>query len=187
MSETAINEEILAFFKTLVNAERLRMAGLLGVEALSLVQLAHRLHIPLASASNHLGMLVMLGLVQNQDGVYSLDRKALEALARRTLAGSRGAPKVDEFEGDDFDRKVIHDFSLPNGQLKALPLQEKKFLSVLRYVARVFEPGIDYPEKQVNELLKRFHADTASLRRGLVDQHFLARSAGVYRRVEMPH
>jgi hypothetical protein len=51
---------------------------------------------------------------------------------------------------------------------------------VLKYVAHVFEPGVEYPEKQVNELLKRFNEDTASLRRGLVDNGTLQREKGIY-------
>jgi hypothetical protein len=59
-------------------------------------------------------------------------------------------------------------------------MQPKKFQSVLKYVAHVFEPGVEYPEKQVNELLKRFNEDTASLRRGLVDNGTLQREKGIY-------
>ena len=36
-------------------------------------------------------------------------------------------------------------------------------------MAQVFEPGVRYNEKQVNEALKKFHPDFASLRRYLID------------------
>jgi hypothetical protein len=54
---------------------------------------------------------------------------------------------------------------------------------ILRYLLKVFEPGQRYPEKQVNELLRRFHPDTAALRRYLVDEKMLERKDGVYWRV----
>ena len=45
----------------------------------------------------------------------------------------------------------------------------------------VFEPGVAYPEKEVNQRLAILHPDVASLRRYLVDLHFMARTRGVYR------
>ena len=69
-------------------------------------------------------------------------------------------------------------FSDPDRRIKALPAQQKKLLAVLRHVARSFKPGVRYPEKQVNEILKQFSDDTATLRRLLVDFSFLARQGG---------
>jgi hypothetical protein len=53
---------------------------------------------------------------------------------------------------------------------------------VLEYLAERFQEGVEYPEPDVNELLGRFHDDYASLRRHLVDDGLLTRSAGHYRR-----
>ena len=38
------------------------------------------------------------------------------------------------------------------------------------------EPGRRYTEKQINELLTRFHTDVAALRRYLVDFKFMRRT-----------
>ena len=51
---------------------------------------------------------------------------------------------------------------------------------VLDHVARVFEPGVRYPERDVNAMLGAFFDDYAALRRYLVDEGFLARDAGTY-------
>jgi hypothetical protein len=53
---------------------------------------------------------------------------------------------------------------------------------VLGYVARRFEEGRDYEERDVNALLAELHDDTAALRRYLVDEGLLGRESGVYRR-----
>jgi len=45
-------------------------------------------------------------------------------------------------------------------------------------VVKAFEPGVRYPEKQVNQMLSRFSDDTALLRRTLVDFHFMDREGG---------
>jgi len=51
---------------------------------------------------------------------------------------------------------------------------------LLDVLAQEFEPGVRYPERVVNEILARFHPDTAALRRYLVDEEFMERDAGVY-------
>ena len=50
-------------------------------------------------------------------------------------------------------------------------------------LARFFEPGRDYAEADVNLILGRVHRDFASLRRYLVDERFLTRDHGTYRRL----
>jgi hypothetical protein len=180
MNTTIENTEILEFFKTMVDADRLRIAGLLGVETMTPVQLSQRLHIPPAKVVTHLERLETAGLVHQRDDGYQLDRKALEGLARRNMAGRRPQPKIKAFDGDDFDQKVVRDFMGPDGKFKSLPMQQKKFMSVLRYVVNAFDPGVAYTEKQVNEMLKRYHPDSASLRRGLVDTGMVTREKGIY-------
>ncbi len=180
MNEINPQEEMITFFKTLVDPNRLCIAGLLGVEALTVTQLAERVKLSPMAVLNHVERLSAAGIIGEKDGRYSLQRKHLETLARDTLAGLRLPPKMDEFDGEAYDQKVVRDFSLPDGSLKSLPAQPKKFQAVLHYVGRVLEPGVEYPEKQVNEMLKRFNEDTASLRRGLIDNGTLQREKGVY-------
>jgi hypothetical protein len=68
------------------------------------------------------------------------------------------------------------------GRLKALPVRASQRRVVLEYLAARFDEGTDYPEAEVNDLLRRFHEDYASLRRCLVDEALLMRTAGIYRR-----
>ena len=49
---------------------------------------------------------------------------------------------------------------------------------ILRYVLKDFVPGERYTEKQVNEILSRYNADYAFLRRSLIEYHMLAREGG---------
>jgi hypothetical protein len=168
--------ELLEFFKTMANADRLKIAGLLGVEPLSAVGLVDRLKIKPAAIVNHLERLSALGLVR-QDGVlYALDVAALEAMTRRVLAGSRPRVSPDDFEGEAYERKVLSDFISADGRLKSIPSQEKKLQVVLEHIAKAFKPGAHYTEKEVNGILMGFYANTAFLRRYLVDKGLLARS-----------
>lgn len=79
---------------------------------------------------------------------------------------------------DAYDRKVLKAFTDEEGRITAFPAQEKKFLVLLRHVVKVFEPGIRYSEKQVNEMLSRYSDDTALLRRSLVEYRYMARQGG---------
>jgi hypothetical protein len=170
--------ELLDFFKALANADRIRIAGLLGIDPLSVAKLADRLGMKPMAVANHLERLEALELVRSEAGIYSLNVAAIEAMSRRVLAGRRAQVKSEDFEGEAFERKVLSDFILPGGRLKSLPSQQKKLVVVLGHIAHVFEPGTRYTEKQVNEKLQLFYIDSASLRRYLVDNGFLQRSSG---------
>ena len=89
---------------------------------------------------------------------------------------------------DGYDRKVLEDYTLPDGRLKNIPAQRKKLDVILRFLARSFEPGIRYSEKEVNGILARYHQDTATLRRELVGMGLLRRSpdGAEYWLVELP-
>ena len=71
---------------------------------------------------------------------------------------------------------------MPNGRLEQMPAKRSRRLVVLDQVARTFEPGHRYPEREVNDVLRTFWPDYAALRRYLVDEGFLDRADGVYLR-----
>ncbi len=59
----------------------------------------------------------------------------------------------------------------------SIPTARGKRLVVLTHLAQEFEPGRRYSESMVNVVLGRWHPDTASLRRYLVDEGLLDREA----------
>jgi DNA-binding transcriptional ArsR family regulator len=172
------DSELLDFFKAMANADRIKIAGLLGVEPLSVAKLAERLGMKPMAVASHVERLEALELVRNEGGVYHLNVNGIEAMSRRVLAGRRPQVKPEDFEGEAFERKVLSDFILPNGRLKSIPSQQKKLVIVLQHVAQTFEPGERYTEKQVNEKLQLFYNDSASLRRYMIDNSLLQRSSG---------
>jgi hypothetical protein len=180
MENIDIQNEVLEFFKAFTNIERLKIAGLLAATALTATQAAERLRMQPKEAMNHISYLAHLGYLKSQEGVYTLDSEALKKLSRQVLEGSKPRSKAEDFEGEEFDRKVLKDFISIDGKLIAIPTQNKKRLVILRYLLQPFEPGIRYPEKQVNELLRQYFADTASLRRYMVDEGLLKRENSVY-------
>lgn len=68
------------------------------------------------------------------------------------------------------------------GRLRALPAKQSLRRPVLERLAESFAPGRAYEEAEVNAVLRRFHADVASLRREMVAEKLFVRTrAGVYK------
>lgn len=180
--------QLAAFFRALSDVSRLKIAGLLAHEPLSVEQLAAMLDLRPSTVSHHLARLSKAGLVsaraEGYYSVYSFDSSALETMARSLLAPDTLPAAAALADHAGYDRKVLGDFLYPNGRLKSIPAQKKKLLVVLRHLVAAFEPGKRYWERQVNEILGRFHPDTATLRRELVGAGLLQRDEGQYWRVE---
>ena len=178
--------DLLGFFKALADENRLKIIGLLARESYSGETLAEILEIKPATVSHHLARLAEAGLVSaRMDGhakLYSLRLDALHAMAGRLLAPET-LPAQARPDLDAYDRKVLAGFLRPDGTLRQIPVQQKKLQALLRHMVNDFEPEQRYPEKQVNELLGRYHPDTASLRRALIEYKLMRRAAGLYWRV----
>jgi predicted transcriptional regulator len=176
-----MSEELVAFFKALAEANRLKIVGLLAQQPYSVEQLAAILHLRPSTISHHLSRLAEVGLVSAKaDSYYNVYQLEEEKLQQTRLLFSQQdlAAVFEDVDLDAYDRKVVEDYSLPDGRLKTIPAQRKKLEAVLRYVVKAFEPGVRYSEKQVNEMLTRFHEDTATLRRELVSYGLMGREGG---------
>ena len=52
-----------------------------------------------------------------------------------------------------------------------------KLLIILNFIVDAFSFDANYTEKEVNTILRRFHVDTATLRRNLIDHGLMARES----------
>lgn len=178
------NAELLAFFKVLSDKTRLQIVGLLAQENYSGEQLAAITKKKPATIAHHLSKLSEAGLVtvetSGHSKLYQLKLDSMQDLAGRLTQKDTLPQLAEDLDADAFDRKVIQDYSRRDGSLKEIPAQQKKLQAILRHILRSFEEGQRYPEKQVNEIIARFHSDTASLRRALIDYKLMQRANGVY-------
>jgi len=78
--------------------------------------------------------------------------------------------------------KVLRTF-MPDGRIKAMPVKWSKKYVILDEIAQAFEPGIKYPERAVNAILRSYWDDYVTLRRYLVDMKMLDREQGIYWRI----
>lgn len=69
---------------------------------------------------------------------------------------------------------------IDGARLKSLPVVLSKKRIVLRWLAKRFDSGRRYEEREVNRLLEQAHPDFATLRRELVDNGLMERERGMY-------
>ena len=179
---------LLEFFKALADETRLKIVGLLANGPRTTDQLAQALGLRAPTVSHHLDKLMAAGLVapeptRGHEKPYALRLDSLHASASRLL-GDRAAlaALAPQSSGDAYENEIWRNFSNPDGTLKEIPAQRKKLSAILTRLARAFEPERSYTEKQVNEILRRYHEDTASLRRELIGARLLTRERGIYHR-----
>jgi biotin operon repressor len=175
-------DQLVRFFKVLGQPQRLAIVGLLARRAHTVEQLGKELGIGVSTVSHHLSRLSDAGLVsaraESYYSVYRLNRDVLTRMSREFLHHAQPDVPAAAAAADEFDRKVLGTFTTPDGRIKAFPVQEKKFLVLVRHVLNAFEPGVRYTEKRVNQILSNYNDDTARLRRALVDHKFMAREGG---------
>jgi hypothetical protein len=148
-----------------------------------------------STVSHHLARLAKAGLVsaraESYYNYYRLEKDALGSIANRVLSdealaeAARSSKSQDPgMETERYAQKVLNNYLLPDGRIKTIPAQRKKLEVILRHMVQAFEPGMRYSEKMVNQILSRFHADTASLRREMIGFHLMEREKGEYWRVD---
>lgn len=168
--------EILSFVKAMASADRLRIVGVLVRGRATRSEVAEQLHLPIRDVFNHLAFLTHVGVLSEVDGVYDLNEKAIESLARGQFEGKRPVYVPEENQEEDV-RKVLKTYLNADGTIRQLPQEGKKMLIILNFVLDAFSFDTNYTEKEVNTILRRFHVDTATLRRNLVDYGFLDRES----------
>jgi hypothetical protein len=168
-------QELMNFVKAMVSAERLKIVGLLSRGPMRAKEIAEAFGEHPSDVTRHLDQLTTSGVVVEADGVYELDEKAVESLARGQFEGKR--PTFETNEEDDGIRKVLKTFINTDGRLKQIPPMGTKRLIILSFIVDAFDFDANYTEKEVNTILRRFHVDTAALRRYLVDEGLMARES----------
>jgi hypothetical protein len=168
--------DILSFVKAMASADRLRIIGVLVRGRATQAEIAEQLHLPVRDVFDNLAFLTHVGVIHETDGVYDLDEKAIESLARGQFEGKRLTFDVKDEKPEDV-RKVLKNYLNADGTLKQIPSAQNRLLIILNFIVDAFAFDTNYTEKEVNTILRRFHLDTAALRRYLVDNGLMARES----------
>ncbi len=186
---------LLRFFKALADESRLKIIGILASQECSVEELAALLQLKEPTVSHHLARLKELNLVsmrpEGNAHLYQLDSEALQNLSKEIFTPEKMASLVEDVSTQAWENKVLKtyiegDFQNPEAMqnLKEIPASRKKRLVILKWLVEKFEVGVKYPERTVNEIIKRYHPDCATLRRELVGYQLLVREQGVYWRLD---
>jgi len=195
-------ERIVNFLKVMADRSRFKVLALLSEREYTVKELAEALDLKEPTVSWHLNMLRNHDMVDvRPDGTsryYRLKQEGVHGLLKNLKEKAQGEEAQED--SDDYERRILNTFFQKEGvreyviedqtikvvhhRLKEIPTQLKKQRIVLRRLAQEFEPGVHYSEKQVNETLKQFYPDFATLRRYLVDNKLMARDTRLYWRTD---
>src|SRR4051812_16962161 len=160
----------------LADPARLKVVAALALGAGTIEEVAAASGLPLKDVALAARRLARNGLVHRDGHALALHTELFAAAAR---AAAEATPPPEPLSDDPAEDAVLSAF-VRAGRLLSIPAQHSKRRVVLDHLVRVFEPGVRYPEREVNALLAVWHADVAALRRYLVDEGLLTREAGVY-------
>lgn len=172
-------EQQVHMLKAIADETRLRILGLLAEKDLSGKNLADALTLTAPTISHHMRRLINAGVVtekrEAQRHVYSLNAELLRSVRSAEQSTTTSTES-------DRDKTLRHFFK--DGELVSIPASRRQRVVVLQYLLEQFEPGREYREREVNDLLGSFNEDFATLRRELVDYGYLVRDKGIYQVAE---
>ena len=172
----------VALVGLLAESTRMRVFAAVLLGASTPADVAERTGVTLRDVMAALRRLQKAGLILNQDNVLTARPEIFTEVAKE-----HGTVRAEEEPLDpDAARAAVLRTFIVEGRLTAIPAPWSKRRIVLEHVARSFVPGVRYPERDVNAVLRAWHPDFAALRRYLVDEELLARDAGVYWRIGGP-
>ena len=184
--ETSEFQTMLQFLKVMAHESRLRLLGILADGEWQVGELAELLELKEPTISHHLAKMHEIDLVRMRpEGtahLYSLNSETLQRLSLDLFKPEKVARIADHISYDAWESKVLKTF-FDGDLLTQIPSTRKKRSVILKWLANRFELGVQYPEKEVNAIIKRHHPDTATLRRELIANKLMQREGGVYWRL----
>lgn len=179
-------QALLDFFKALSNESRLKLLGILAKQECSVEELAALLHLKEPTVSHHLAKLKELELVsltpQGNTHLYRLNLDRLQSLTKEIFNPAQLQLLTADVRVTDWETKVLKSF-VKHERIVEIPASRKKRLVILQWLVQKFDLDRDYPEAELNAVLKTYHEDSATLRREFIGYNLMARSNGIYRRL----
>ena len=179
-------DTLLGFFKALANENRLKLVGILSQAECSVEDLAARLKLKEPTVSHHLTKLKELNLVQMRSQgnthLYKLNGDTLSSLNKSLFTSEQMANWTKDIPAEAWEEKVLRNY-LSGDRIVEIPASRKKRLVILEWLIKKFELGKTYTEKEVNQIIKRYHPDSATIRREFIGYNLMIREKGIYERL----
>ncbi|WP_405174296.1 metalloregulator ArsR/SmtB family transcription factor [Paenibacillus sp. FSL H8-0261] len=180
-------EKIVNYHKALADPTRLRLLLLLSQGEMHGQALAEKLNLSQPTVTHHAAKLREAALIKerrDKNTVYfKLNPDFISSGAEASLQFifSKGARNMEEKSPENsLKESVLRNFFSKDGRLRQIPAQYKKKLIALQYMVEKLEPGVVYSEKEINEFIKQFHEDFATIRREFIMHQFMYRENDKY-------
>lgn len=168
--------------RQLAEPDRLAVFAAVLLGATTQAEVAKATGLPPRQVVTALRRLEQSELVSRADHNLTAHQDAFKQAVRANAPAPEPTAALDQ----DPSRDTVLRTFLSNGRLTQIPVARRKRRIVLEHLSAAFEPGVRYPEREVDATLRAWHPDYASLRRHLVDEELLARESGVYWRIGGP-
>ena len=179
--------EVIKLFKCLADKSRLLILKSLIKEPMYVELLSERLQLTAPTISFHLKKLEEANIVKASKEqyytVYSINKDVLKSAIIDLINGESSEEDIQNLREEEYKRKVLENF-FEYGKLKSIPVQRKKRLIVLQEIAKAFEVGKEYTEREVNIIIADFNDDFCTLRREFINEKIFVRNEGKYTRMK---
>jgi hypothetical protein len=159
----------------LAEEERLRVYAAVVLGASTPSEVAASSGLPARAVVSALRRLEQGGLVTIVDGRLVADTGAFKDAVREYSPETPDEPLDPDRQRAGVLRAFVRD-----GRLIQLPAARARRRVVLEHIADCFEPGVRYPERAVDAILRAWYDDYVTIRRHLIDEDLMARENGLY-------
>lgn len=178
-----IEADAIKLFKCLADKSRLQILKSLVHEDMYVERLAERLGLTAATISFHLKKLEDAGAVTSYKDqyytMYSLCQNVFMTNIIDIIKEESDEAEEQKKRDEIYRNKVIEAF-FEYGKLKSIPSQRKKERICLEEIAKAFEIGKKYDEKEVNAKIEDFFDDYCTIRRDMISEGIMEREGTEY-------
>jgi hypothetical protein len=172
-------KEKLELLKLLADETRLDILNILLREDSYVEKIACDLSLTPATICYHLKKMEAAGVVNCSRSqfyiIYSLNREIFDKPLYELIKKDTVVIDPDE----KYRKEILSNF-FKYGKLTQLPTQRKKREIVLQEIAKQLEANRTYDEKEINEIIHRFHEDHCLIRREMIACGILTREKETY-------
>ena len=179
-------QNAIALFKCLADKSRIQILKSLMTEDMYVERLAQRIGITPATVSFHLKKLEDVGAVRSRRDqyytMYSINPDVFNVTILDILKEESEEMTLQK-ERDEIYRKKVIDSFFEYGKLRSIPSQRKKERIVLEEIAKSFEKGREYTEREINIIIADFNDDFCTIRRDMISEGIITRENMIYKKL----
>ena len=172
----------LELLKLLADETRLEILNILLKEDSYVEKIACELSLTPATICYHLKKMESAGVVNCSRSqfyiIYSLNREIFDKPLFELIKSEETVNTEEKYK-----KAVLSNF-FRHGRLIQIPTQRKKREIVLSEILRQFDTDREYTEKEVNEIILRYHEDYCTIRREVIAFGMMTRHHETYKRVK---